>query len=67
MEFTTPDILKGIMLLGCIAHVMIYYNGLWNDVFWLSALLVVAIPVIIYKKLKISKKTKRSSRLSKEI
>ena len=67
MEFTTPDILKGIVLLGCIAHVMIYYNGLWNDVFWLSALIVVAIPVVIYKNLKFSKKKKRSPRLTKEI
>ncbi|MDH3610350.1 MAG: hypothetical protein OEM79_01165 [Nitrosopumilus sp.] len=67
MKFTTNDILKGMILLGCIAHVMVYFNGFWNDALWVSAMLVVAIPAILYKYLSSGKKTKRSTRLSKEI
>ena len=67
MTLTTPDILKGIVLLGCVAHVMIYFNGLWNDALWMSAMLVVAIPVVIYKFLSMNPKKKRSSRLTQEI
>ena len=67
MTFTTPQILQGIALLGSIAHVMIYFNGFWNDALWLSAMLVVAIPIVIYKYLPKPKKMKRSDRLSQEI
>jgi len=67
MTFTTPDILKGIVLLGCIAHVMIYFNGFWNDALWVSAMLVVAIPAVIYKFLSKGPKKRRSSRMTQEI
>ena len=65
MTLTTPDILKGIILLGGIAHVMIYFNGLWDDVFVMTALLSVGIPIAIYKFLPKGKK-KQSRQSSPE-
>jgi len=65
MMLTTPDILKGIVLLGAIAHVMIYFNGLWHDIFVMSALLSVGIPIVIYKFLLKGKK-KQSRRSSSQ-
>jgi hypothetical protein len=67
MELTTPNILTGIALLGAIAHVMIFMNGFWNDVFFLSAILVVSIPVIVSKYLKTGKKSRRLTSMHKDI
>jgi len=67
MTINTAQMLKGIVLLGCIAHVMIYFNGFWNDALWMSAMLVVAVPIVIYKYVSKPKKMKRSDRLSQEI
>ncbi|MDH3619128.1 MAG: hypothetical protein OES14_06360 [Nitrosopumilus sp.] len=55
-SISTSNILGGIILLGSIAHVMIFMNGLWSPVFWVSAMLVVAIPIFIYKYLNLDKK-----------
>jgi hypothetical protein len=43
------------MLLGGVAHVMIFQDGYWNNFMWISAALSVIVPVIIYKYLKIYK------------
>ena len=53
----------GAVLLGGIAHVMIFMNGYWNDALWLSVIFTVGNPIIIYKFLNIGKKKKRSTRL----
>ena len=63
MDFTASNALIGISLIGGAAHVMLYMNGFWNNEFWITAIGVVLIPLLIKKKLsgrKISslKKTK---------
>ncbi len=65
MSINTPDILKGIVLLAGVAHVMLYFDGYWHDVFWLTAILSVGIPLIIYKKTPKPKKRK-TQKVSKE-
>lgn len=67
VPLTTPDILKGIVLLGFVAHVMLYFDGYWHEVFYLTAILTVAIPAVIYKYLPNSKKRKQQKRLSQDI
>ena len=67
VPLTTPDILKGIVLLGFVAHVMLYFDGYWHEVFYLTAILTVAIPALIYKYLPNSKKRKQQKRLSQDI
>lgn len=67
MELTTSNILTGIVLLGVIAHVMIFMNGFWNDAFFLSVILVVAIPAVVSKYLKTGKKSKRRTTMYKDI
>jgi hypothetical protein len=42
------------VLLGGVAHVMIFQDGYWNNFMWISAALSVIVPVIIYKYLKIN-------------
>ena len=57
------NVLIGAVLLGSIAHLMIFMNGYWSDVLWMSAILNVGIPVAIYKYLKMGKKKRRAIRL----
>jgi hypothetical protein len=67
MELTTSNILTGVVLLGAIAHVMIFMNGFWNNAFFLSAILVVAIPAVISKYLKTGKKSRRMTTMYEDI
>ena len=62
----TSDLLIGVVFLGGIAHLMIFQNGYWSDVLWLSVVLNVGIPIVIYKYLKISAQKKQSKRLSRK-
>jgi len=59
----TSDILIGAVLLGGIAHFMIFMNGYWNEVLWMSVILNVVVPITIYKYLKTGKKKKWATRL----
>lgn len=52
LDLTTSDALIGISLIGGIAHMMLYMNGLWNSVFWITAIGVVLIPLLIKKQLR---------------
>jgi len=63
LDLKTSNLLTGAVLLGGVAHVMIFMNGYWNDVLWLSVILTVGVPVAIHKYLKIGKKKKRVTRL----
>ena len=63
MTLKTSDLLIGAILLGGIAHVMIFINGYWNDILWLSVILTVGIPIATHKYLKTGEKKKRSTRL----
>jgi len=58
MSLKISDLLKGVILLGGVAHVMIFMNGYWNDALWMSVILNVGIPIVIYKYLKIGNKKK---------
>ena len=65
MNLTAYNALTGISLIGGVAHVMLYMNGFWNNVFWITAIGAVFIPLLIKKQLrgrKLSslKKTKKS-------
>ena len=53
----------GAVILGGIAHVMIFMNGYWTDALWLTVILTVGTPIIVYKYLNLGKKKKRSIRL----
>ncbi len=62
------NVLIGAVLLGSIAHLMIFMNGYWSDVLWMSVILNVGIPIAIYKYLKMGKKKRQVIRVSpKEI
>ena len=70
LDFTASNALTGISLIGGAAHVMLYMNGFWNNEFWITAIGVVLIPLLIKKQLrgkKLSslKKTKKSKINSK--
>ena len=54
----------GAILLGGIVHLMIFQNGYWNDMFWLSAILTVGGPIVIHKYLNMGKRKKRVTRLT---
>jgi endogenous inhibitor of DNA gyrase (YacG/DUF329 family) len=58
MEITPSNALIGISLIGGIAHLMVYMNGLWSNPFWITAIGIVLIPLII-KKQRILKKKNR--------
>jgi len=58
MSLKISDLLKGAILLGGVAHVMIFMNGYWNDALWMSVILNVGIPIVIYKYLKVGNKKK---------
>jgi len=59
----TADVLIGAVLLGGIAHLMIFTNGYWNEVLWMSVILNVGVPITIYKYLKMGKKKRQTIRL----
>ena len=63
MSLNLSNILMGAVLLGGISHVMIFMNGYWNDALWLTVILTVGTPIIVYKYLNLGKKKKRSTRL----
>ena len=52
MDTTAPNMLIGISLVGGIAHVLLYMNNFWNDVFLITAVMVVIMPLVIRKAVK---------------
>jgi len=58
LVFKTSNVLIATIVLGSIVHLMIFQNGYWNDAFWMSAILIVGVPITIYKYLKMGKKRK---------
>ena len=59
LHLKKSDFLVGVVLLGCIAHVMIFMNGYWNDMLWMSVIITVGVPVVISKYLKTVTKRKQ--------
>ena len=66
MDITRSNVLTGIVLLGAIAHLMIYMNGYWNSVFWMTAIMVIAVPIAVQKLMGKGRRT-RKSRIPREI
>ncbi len=66
LAFETSNILIGAVLLGGIAHLMIFMNGYWNDVLWMSVVLNVFIPIVIQRYLKNCEQKKQIRRSSKK-
>ena len=64
LDLKPSNILAFVVLLSAAAHVMIFQDGLWQDVMWLSAIVSVGIPLVLYRYMKIkeSKKSRRSER-----
>ena len=56
MDFNPKNILIFAVLLGGVAHVMLFQDGYWNNFMWISAALTVIIPVMVYKYLKINQR-----------
>ena len=52
MGKTASNILVGISLLGGIAHVMVFMNGYWNDIFWMTSIMIVIPPLVIRQSVK---------------
>jgi hypothetical protein len=63
----TSDLLIGAVFLGGIAHLMIFMNGHWNVVLWMSVILNVGVPIAIYKYLKMGKKRRATPLPPKEL
>ena len=63
MNSQTSNVLKGAVLIGCIAHIMIFMNGYWSDLFWMTAILCVGIPIAIHKFSNTGKRTRRKTRM----
>ena len=57
------NVLIMAVLFGSVVHLLIFMNGYWSDVLWMSIILNVGIPVAIYKYLKMGKKKRRVIRL----
>ena len=66
MEITKSNVLVAIVLLGSIGHVMIIMNGYWNSVFFLTAIMVIGIPIVIHK-FTTNKKTLKRRKMMAEI
>ena len=47
------------MLIGGIAHLMIFENGYWSDMMWMTSIMSVGIPAILYRNAKNPKRNRR--------
>ena len=61
LDFKPSNIMAFVVLLSGAAHVMIFQDGLWQDIMWLTAMVSVGIPLVMYRYMKIkeSKKARR--------
>ena len=53
LDLSAKNVLIFAALLGSIAHIMLFHDGLWHPFMWFSAALSVAIPFILYEYLKV--------------
>ena len=61
LDFKPSNIMAFVVLLSAAAHVMIFQDGLWQDVMWLTAMVSVGIPLVMYRYMK-TKETKKARR-----
>lgn len=67
MNITASNVLIFAMLLGGVAHLMIFQNGYWNDMMWMTSIMSVGIPAILYRELKHPKRRRRRAEKIAEI
>ena len=67
LEITPANIFTMVILLGSVAHLMIFMNGYWNDLLWFSAIITLGIPILIQKYLNSVKRQKRQRKKIQEI
>lgn len=58
MDLKPTNILVFAVLLAGAAHVMLFQNGVWSDLMWLTAIVSVGIPLALYKNMKAHEKRK---------
>ena len=56
VDLQAKNILIFAVLLGGVAHLMIFQDGYWNNFMWISAAICVIVPIVLYKYLKINQK-----------
>ena len=64
MDLKPSNILAFIAVLGVAAHVMIFQDGLWQDMMWLTAMVSIGIPLVFYRYMK-DKENRKSRRAEK--
>ena len=65
MYLKPSNFLMFALLIGGAGHVMIIQNGYWNDAMLIITILSVAIPIVIYRHLKIDEQKKKVRRTEK--
>ena len=64
MDFKPSNIMAFVALLSAAAHLMIFQDGMWQDMMWLTAMMSIGIPLAMYRYMKI-KETKKARRREK--
>jgi len=59
LDYNPKNIIIFAILLGGVAHVMLFQDGYWQDFMWISASLTVIIPALAYRYMKISKQKRK--------
>ncbi len=65
MYLKSSNFLIFALLIGGVGHVMVIQNGYWNYAMWISVILSVTIPIVVYRHLKIDEQKKKIRRTEK--
>ena len=58
MEYDPKKVLTFVLLIAGVIHVILFQNGFWNNLMWISAALSIIVPIFAYRKLTRSRKWK---------
>jgi len=58
MDLKPTNVLIFAVLLAGAAHVMIFQNGYWHDMMYLTAIVSIGIPLVLYKNMKTRERRK---------
>jgi DMSO/TMAO reductase YedYZ heme-binding membrane subunit len=68
LDITPKNVLVFAVLLGGVAHIILFQDGYWHPFMWFSAALTVVIPVITHEYMKVrTLKNKRRKRVYADI
>jgi len=67
VDFNPKNIIIFAILLGGVAHVMLFQDGYWHDFMWISASLTIIVPVLAYRYMKISKQKRKQRKTYADI